>query len=160
MTYSATAISLAMDQFETLTIIKTVSYVFYLFFNITSLVTNFPIIGSALYPVWLAGTFGRVTYADLTTLLLFKFVGTSFDPTNPFCNWMFFIIPAYRTIDNYLTFLVANWSTFSLQITTASTPGGMAYSIYYAVAAAYLGFRFNLGQLLIGARTFYPEYFM
>ena len=160
MTYTANQITLAMSQFETLTVLKTVSYLFYLFFDITSLVSNFPIIGSALYPVYIAGASGLVTYADLTTLLLFKFVGTSFDPTNPFCNWMFFLVPAYRTIDNYLTFMSTNWSTFSSQITTASTPGGLVYSIYYAVAAAYLGLRFNMGQLLIGARTFYPEYFM
>ena len=110
--------------------------------------------------MYVAGSFGLVTYADLTTLLLFKFVGTTYDPTNPFCYWMFFLVPAYRTIDNYLTFMAANWAVFSTAISTSATPGGMIYSLYYVIAAAYLGFRFNMGQLLIGARVYYSEYFI
>ena len=159
MTYTSKQVDLAMSQFQSLTVLKSFAYLFYLFTNISTLTTNFPIIGSALYPLYIAGSSGLVTYADLTTLLLFKFVGTTYDPTNPFCYWMFFLVPAYRVADNYLAFIATNWATFHTQITTSATPGGLVYSLYYVIAAAYLGLRFNMGQLLIGARVYHSDFF-
>ncbi len=62
-------------------------------------------------PLSNAGPYSGVgKYTEIFTWVLFKFVGTTYDPDNAFCKWMFFYFPIYYgfwEITSFLSYYLA-----------------------------------------------------
>ena len=143
---------MATVEFWALTIAKRVMY--YAFKrSLNSYTQTLP--GTIMDAINKSGAMGGLSYADLTTFLLFKYIGTAYDPTNPFCYLMFFVVPALRIVEDYVGFIQTYWSRFANEITNATSKSDRKEPIQAAFLAVILGFVYNMGQLMIAANTYY-----
>ena len=129
-TYSASEISTGFDTVTAIVVGKFVLKVIVALFPLDVLVGNLSgVLPTFLYdslyyliayPLESAYEFSSITYADFMSLLLLHFVGTSYDPTNPFCYIMFFVLPLYQLLDLTYYFLKYKLSTFITDVQSAS----------------------------------------
>ena len=130
-TYSASEISTGFDAVLGIVGWKLANWIVLNIVDLTTIVGNLSgilptFIYSPLYwlvaaPLQGASDFAAITYADLMQLALLHFIGTSFDPTNPFCYVMFFLVPLYRIADELYYFLTGNVSAMINAIQTSAS---------------------------------------
>ena len=53
-----------------------------------------PVYYLAIYPLETVGKYAHPTFSDFMSVILFGLVGTTYSQSNPFCQWMFFYLPA------------------------------------------------------------------
>ena len=173
MTYTSHEVTVGLESLGGLLSIKLLNWfynsavgVLRNYTSFTTMVTNIDNALGALYdpiqylvinPVLFAGSYASFNYTDLMMIILFGMVGTTFDPTNAFCQWMFFYIPLFR-VGSTLFFLYLSNGISTIQNLVS---GNTLVSKIYSTAATFLSMilttAYTLGPLVIAGNVYYPQ---
>ena len=147
---------------------------FFLFESITFLnrftpVTNFwgtltaglgwffnPLYYFVVYPFTTAGAYSRFSYSDLMAVVLFGLVGTTFSPTNVFCQWMFFYLPAIFAISSFTNSLILDFISLTTLIQSSTSIINLIYYTSYSLLTLVISTAYTAGPLIISTQVFYP----
>ena len=164
-TYSASAISTGFDAVTGIIVWKFVNWVALSFIDLSTIVSNLsgvlptfiydPLYWLIAAPLQTAAGYAAITYGDLMSLMLLHFVGTTYDPTNPFCYVMFFIVPLYRIFDQIYFYLTTNVSYLIGLIQASSSVSDYIYRTAYAFLLTGLSTLYVTGSMLVTGEIYY-----
>ena len=116
----------------------------------------YPIYYFAFAPIYTAGAKNIFTYSDFMAVILFGMVGTTYSPTNVFCEWMFFYLPLLSLIPFFIS-IFGELGALANLISSSTTLLDTIYLSGMAFVFSFLATVYTAGPLIISASVFYPN---
>ena len=116
----------------------------------------YPIYYFAFAPIYTAGAKNIFTYSDFMAVILFGMVGTTYSPTNVFCEWMFFYLPILSLIPTFIT-MVGELTVLGNLIYSSTTLLNTFYFTVMTLTTSFIAAAYTAGPLIISASVFYPN---
>ena len=114
-----------------------------------------PLYYFVIYPFITAGAYAGFSYSDLMAVVLFGLVGTTYSPSNVFCQWMFFYLPAIIAISSFTNSLIFDFISMTTLIQSSTNILTLIYYVSYSFLAVVLSAAYTAGPLLISTEVFY-----
>ena len=118
-----------------------------------------PLYYTLIFPLQVAGAYSSFNYADFLTIVLFAYVGTTFDPTNVFCKWMFMYIPTFYTVIAFLNNVISEFLFVVNIVQLYNSFESLVYLSVGSILAIITTLVYTFGPLAIAEMTFYPNFF-
>ena len=109
------------------------------------------------FPLQVAGAYSSFNFADLMMIVLFAFVGTTFDPSNVFCQWMFIYIPAFYTGYAFLANMVSEFLYVVNIVQLHNSFESLMYLSVGSILSILTALIYTVGPHAIAEWTFYPN---
>ena len=111
-------------------------------------------------PLKYASSYAQLNYSDIMMIVLLGVMGTTYDASNPFCEWMFFYIPALLQARSlyYLTYGVFSYFNYYVINGTHGLWKEFFYS-GYSVLSFIISAAYTIGPLIISTDVYYPDFF-